>query len=858
MSDAPRSTSDSSVRASLAARVPPGGTRDGAEILDLFLRFVSDTGLTPYPEQEEALLELMLGRHVVLSTPTGSGKTLVAQGLHFKALCEGERSVYTAPIKALASEKFFALCDDFGADNVGMLTGDASINREAPILCCTTEVLANMALREGQGLDIAYVVLDEFHYYADRARGAAWQIPLVALPHTGFLMMSATLGNTASIEEKLRERSGREVAHVHSDERPVPLDFEYRETPLHETLADLVESGKAPIYVVNFTQRECGEQAQGLTSVKVCTREERDRIAEQLGDRRFDSAYGKEMQRFLRSGVAVHHAGLLPRYRLLVEQLAQQGLLKVIFGTDTLGVGVNIPIRTVVFTGLSKFDGEKVGHLSVREFKQIAGRAGRKGFDDRGSVVCQAPEHVIEKRRLEAKEGGGKKRKAAKKKPPRGFVPWNKDTFERLIERPPEMLESRFEVTHGMLINVLQRPGAAQSPDGGYRALIELVNATHETAHKKARERRHAAKLFRSLVRAGVVEVLTASEGPDSRVRVSQELQENFSLHDASSLYLVEAIDALDVDAPDYAVDVLTLTESILENPRAILAEQVRRAKGERIAELKAEGVPYEDRMRELEDVTWSKPNEDFILETFALFAEQHPWVNADDIRPKSIAREMFEGYHSFVEYARELGVARSEGLLLRYLSQTHNTLVKSVPLAARTDSLVDLIAFFRATIARVDSSLVDAWEALLEPESDKRRGDGPEELPPFDLAQHPKLVAARVRAEMHALVRALAQRNYDEAASSIQPDPDDPWDAARFEAELEPFYAEYEEIVFTPRERRGEFTTLKPTASRCWEVFQVIADPQGDNLWAARGEIDLRQDRDPEGALVRLRALGP
>src|SRR6202035_1866419 len=233
--------------------------------------------------------------------------------------------------------------------------------------------------------------MDEFHYYSDPERGVAWQVPLITLTRTRFLLMSATLGDVTAIADHLARETGVEVARVASAERPVPLDYEYRETPLHETVETLLAAAKAPIYIVNFTQRECAELAQSLTSMKIATREERDRIRDAVGDFRLDTPYGKEFRRFLSFGIGVHHAGLLPKYRLLVEQLSQQGLLKVIAGTDTLGVGVNIPIRTVLFTRLAKFDGKKIAMLSVRDFQQIAGRAGRKGFDGQGSVGAQGP-----------------------------------------------------------------------------------------------------------------------------------------------------------------------------------------------------------------------------------------------------------------------------------------------------------------------------------------------------------------------------------------------------------------------------------------------------------------------------------
>jgi superfamily II RNA helicase len=846
-------TSASAGHRPLSDRVPTGGTRDADQILGRFLEWVADLGLEPYPEQEEAILELLADRHVVLATPTGSGKSLVAVALHFKALCEGERSFYTAPIKALVSEKFFALCDEFGAENVGMLTGDASINRDAPIICCTTEILANMALREGAAADVPYAVLDEFHYYADRGRGAAWQIPLIALPNALLLMMSATLGNTDPIERRLHAYSGREVAHVYSDERPVPLDFEYRETPLHETLETLHERGLTPVYVVSFTQRECGEGAQGLTSANFCTRDEKRQIAEATESFRFDTAYGRDLRRFIGHGIGVHHAGLLPKYRLLVEQLAQRGLLRVIFGTDTLGVGVNIPIRTVLFTRLSKFDGEKVSILSARNFKQIAGRAGRKGFDERGSVVCQAPEHVVENKRLAAKAAeSGKRRPTRKKKAPAGFVPWNEDTFQRLVEQPPEMLESRFDVSHGMIVNVLQRE-EAQGAGDGYRALIALVNRCHESDASKARLRRRVAALFRSLRRAGVVEVVDASFGaPDVRVR--DDLQADFSLIGTLALYLVDAVSALDSDAEDHPLVVLSLVESIQEDPVPILRQQVWRKKGELMARLKAEGVDYEDRLRRLESVTYDRPEEAFLSETFRLFAEHHPWVGEHDVKPKSIAREMFEGYRGFRDYVKEYALARAEGLLLRYLSQVHNALARSLPPAARTERVFEVIAFFRTMLARVDSSLVEAWSDLFGADEEERETAAP---PRFDLARDARAFTARVRSEMLSLVAALSRGQLEEALGFLHQDPDDPWDAERLERALAPFVEEYGEIVFTPDARRAHHTLIRAAEARTWEVAQVLVDAAGDNLWAIHGEVDLRTERDPEHPLVRVHRIG-
>ncbi|MDP9122276.1 MAG: DUF3516 domain-containing protein, partial [Acidobacteriota bacterium] len=849
----------------LAASRPARTDAGPDEILDRFLAWVAAAGFELYPAQEEALLEIMAGRHVILNTPTGSGKSLVAVGLHFKALCEGRTSFYTSPIKALASEKFFALCDDFGAENVGMLTGDASINSHAPILCCTAEVLANMALRQGVRLDAPYVVMDEFHYYSDPERGAAWQIPLLALPHTRFLLMSATLGDVSAIAEHLEVRTGVEVARVSSGVRPVPLDFEYRETPLHGTVEALLADGKAPIYIVNFTQRECAELAQALTSSNIATREERDRIREAIGGYRLDTPYGKEFRRFLSFGIGVHHAGLLPKYRLLVEQLSQQSLLRVICGTDTLGVGVNIPIRTVLFSRLAKFDGKKVSMLSVRDFQQIAGRAGRKGFDTQGSVVAQAPEHIIEKRQQARRAESGKKVKKGASAAPKGEITWTEETFDKLINRSPETLKSRFHITHGMMLNLLQRDAQEDDPSRrNFDSVRELIRLCHEDEGTKGRLLSQAALFARSLYRAGVIRMTRDRSSRYLWVAIAEDLQWDFSLHQVLSLYLDETLELLDSQSEAYALDVLTLVEAILENPEIVLRKQIDKLKQDLVARLKADGIPYEERMERLEEVVHPQPLADFLYGSFNRFRGEHPWVGGREIRPKSIGREMVEGYLSFADYIKRYGLQRSEGVLLRYLSQLYRTLDQTVPEMAKTVPVLDALGFFRALLDRTDTSLLEEWESLLDPQLRRdpaQEHQAAEALWISDLLADPKVFAARVRAEVHLLVRALSVKDWEEAVLSVREDPEDPegpWTVERFKAALEPFFAEYGELIFTPEARRHHWTEVRPAGDRAWEVAHTLLDPQGDNLWALLGTIDLRDPNALDGSLLKLRRIGP
>jgi superfamily II RNA helicase len=831
----------------LAALLPgPGAGAD--EILAQFVSFVAASGIELYPAQEEALLELLAGKHVVLNTPTGSGKSLVAAALHFKGLAEGKRSFYTSPVKALVSEKFFDLCRLFGPERVGMLTGDATINREAPIICCTAEILANMALRDA-ATRADYVIMDEFHYYADRERGMAWQLPLLCLETTTFLLMSATLGDLRVITEGLAAFTHREVAVVRGRERPVPLEFEYRETPLHETIADLVTAGRAPIYLVNFTQRGAADEAQNLMSVDLSTKAEKEALRAALTGAAFDSPYGKEFQRFLRHGIGIHHAGLLPKYRLLVERLAQQGLLKVVSGTDTLGVGVNIPIRTVLFTQLCKYDGEKTDILGVRDLHQIAGRAGRKGFDDRGFVVAQAPAHTIENKRLAAKQAAGKK-VVPHKPPTRGYVHWDRGTFERLIGGTPEPLASRFEITHGVLLNCLQ----ARTPGGGYKRLVSIVGRSHGGPRDKRAERRRAAAAFRTLRHAQLIEVVPTERVRGRIVEVSADLQRDFSLNQTLSLYLLEALAVLDRESPTYALDVLSLVEAIVEDPDAVLRKQLDQVKTQRMAEMKAAGVEYEQRIAELETLEWPKPNRDFIYATFNDFSARHPWVGETNVHPKSIAREMYERFTSFDDYVRDLGLERSEGVLLRHLSQVFRVLEQTVPVAARTEPLLEVLAYFRSLLRDVDSSLLEEWEGLSDP---ARRVAQAVARPPVDPVAERRALMAAIRVELHKLVRALARRDYPAAARLVAPGVGETWTSERFVAAMAPFWAEHKALLTTPEARRTDRTRIDETGPRRFRAQQALVDAEGDEDWSLDCIVDLTAERTDGAPILDLQRIG-
>lgn len=840
------------------------------ELLGRFLEYVEGQRLALYPAQEAAILELFEEKNVILNTPTGSGKSLVASALHFKSIAQGKRSVYTCPIKALVNEKWMALCREFGPSNVGLSTGDASVNRGAPILCCTAEILANIALRSGSEADVQDVVMDEFHYYADRERGVAWQVPLLTLPQSRFLLMSATLGETTFFEEELTRLTGRTTITVSSTDRPVPLEFSYSEQPLATTVEGLVKDGRAPVYVVHFTQLEAAQSAQDFTSINVCTREEKNAIASALEGVKFTSPYGPEIRKWLKHGIGIHHAGLLPKYRVLVEQLAQQGLLKIICGTDTLGVGINVPIRTVLFTRLCKFDGQKTGILSARDFHQMSGRAGRKGFDDRGWVVAQAPEHTIENLKLEEKSSRDGKKFVKRKPPEHNFVNWDKQTFARLQTALPERLTSRFQVSHGMLLNVLSRKS------GGCEAMQKLIHDSHESPKAKKAHVKRSWQLFRSLVDRQIVE-FTPRTPEGGYLRVNVELQDDFSMDQTLSLYLLETLPLLDPEGPSYPLDLLTLVESIVEDPDFILRRQLDKVKTQAMAEMKAQGMEYQERMDELEKLEYPKPNREFIYSTFNAFADKHPWVGQENIRPKSIAREMFENFRSFSDYVRDYELQRAEGLLLRHLNGVYKVLAQTVPDAAKIDPVREMEVYLQTMLRQVDSSLLEEWEKMRNPSyaarvaAERMTIEGGEIKPPslsgegvqaLDVTRDTKTFTTAIRTRIFIFLRGLVIADYEGALGQLDQLEDadgQAWTLERLRNALDQYRQTHARLCLDPNARNIRHTYVTPSDDkRSWKVQQMLVDPEDHNDWVAEFEVDLGQSREAAAPVMKLRRLGP
>ena len=850
------------------------------EAFERFLGWCDERGIELWEHQEEALMNLAAGDHVILGTPTGSGKSLVALGMLFLGMAQGRRAYYTAPIKALVSEKFFDLVEVLGRDNVGMITGDTHINTQAPVICCTAEILANQALREGEDTDVGVVAMDEFHYFADPDRGWAWQVPLLTLPHTQFMLMSATLGDVTQIADALEERTGRIVDRVTDAPRPVPLAYEYVDTALEGTVELALRRDEAPLYIVHFSQDAALATAQSLANFGIATKEQREAVKEAAKGTRFTTAFGKILKRLISNGVGVHHAGMLPRYRLLVERLAQQGLLPVICGTDTLGVGINVPIHTVVLTALTKFDGYKMRRLRAREFHQIAGRAGRAGFDTEGMVIAEAPEYEIENAKLIAKAGDDPKklRKLKKKKPPEGFVTWNKQTFERLCEAVPETLKPRLRITNSMVLSMVERSGDARA------RVSELIEASLQTPEEKLKLEARASEIFATLIDTGVVVREEApgdvdapsdtdapsgagtSSGADAstdaapRVEYSLtvDLPEDFALDQPLSPFLLAALELLDPESETYTFDLISMVEATLEDPKQVLRAQERQARDAAMAAMKADGVEYEERLERLQDITYPKPLEDLLDAAFAQYCTKVPWAADYELSPKSVLRDMLESAADFKGYIQKLGIARSEGILLRYLAEAFRSLDRTVPLEKRNDQLNDIISWLGFVVRSVDSSLVDEWAAAGEDSA-------------FDAAPPSSAdVVVADRRGMTLLVRnalfrrvSLAARERADELGEL----DEAWGMGelRWRRALEAFFEAHEELLVDGDARSTAFFTidesdeLKPAAEggHVWHVHQIFHDSDGDHDFGIMADVDLDATQEESEAVFKNYRVG-
>lgn len=900
-----------------------GVLTDDDALYEAFSSWASSTGRPLYRHQDESLIEILSGNHVIAATPTGSGKSMIALAAHFVSMAHGGRSYYTAPLKALVSEKFFDLVSLFGADNVGMVTGDVSLNADAPIICCTAEILANQSLREGPTLDADMIVMDEFHFYADPQRGWAWQVPLLELTRPQFIAMSATLGDTTVFRKQWTDRTGRPTVEITDAQRPVPLEYDYVVDTLQDTVERLLSEGRHPIYIVHFSQKDAVDTASSLMDRKLVSPEVRSQIARELSSVSFTKGFGQTLRGLLSHGIGVHHAGMLPRYRRLVERLTQQGLLPVICGTDTLGVGINVPIRTVLLTSLVKFDGSKMRHLRSREFHQIAGRAGRAGFDTVGFVRVLAPEHEVEAARERARltaaqeaarderEAKRAKKKASKKRsgPKEGQITWSRSTFERLRDAAPEALQSHFEMTHSTVLNVLG--GAADAGRDPAEHLVHLALHNDDQPLPANPHIRHLADIYTSLLQAGVVEHLSSARAQElgvSRLQLVADLPDDFALNQPLSPFALAAFELLDPDSPTFALDVISIVEAVLEDPRPLLYAQENQAKAAAVASMKAQGMEYDERMAALEEISWPKPLEELLSPAFSVYARSNPWVGDLELSPKSVIREMIENAMTFTELISRYDVGRSEGVILRYLSDAYRMMRQVIPEEIMTDELESMISWLADLIRSVDSSLLDEWEAMMNGEElteaegvsstvGLERAFGADESGVIAFTANRHAFRNAVRRALFNFVELMSRDDVDglERTSAQAADSDGlfaeaaPWTGDDWDHALERYWAEHdwidinqgarsqalcaleeqisgEDILalmpFSARDnanQRSRFEALaravdEAPAGSVWLATQTITDPEGNMDWRIAALVDLAaSDKEKRAVLTVL-----
>lgn len=843
---------------------------DPEDALMRYSSWVQSQGITLWPHQEEALLDLASNEHVILGTPTGSGKSLVAVGMCYFACTQNKTIYYTAPIKALVSEKFFYLVKLFGKDLVGMITGDCVINSEAPIICCTAEILAQDALRWETDSDIKLVCMDEFHYFGDKDRGWAWQVPLLVLKDTQFLLMSATLGDTTALAQKLKSLTQRDVSTITNAPRPVPLSYSYSTLSLEASVELIMQQRGVPVYIVCFAQSEAQKSAAALASFGISNKEEREEIKKELAGFNFSTAYGKELKRLLLCGVGVHHAGMLPRYRLLVERLAQKGLLPVICGTDTLGVGINVPIHTVVLRALAKYDGRRMRILNSREFHQITGRAGRSGFDTEGVVVSLATPYEIERLRARAKAANDPKKLKRIKvpKPPEGYVGWSEHTFQKLIESEPEALTPRLKITHAMVLAEVMHGGAA------YARLHALIKNSFQTAEEQEKLIHACQEIFATLMDAGVIvrgEATGAAAQPgddtagdqpaagttsdtaattagdtnattaadtweNASYALAKDIPSDFALDQMLAPFVIAACELIDRESPNYALDIVSLVEASLENPPQIMKALVKEAKNKALAEMKMEGIDYEERMERLENVSYEKPLKELIDAAYTRYCAEVPWAKDFQLYPKSIVRAMLESANDFKGYVQKISISRSEGTLLRYLSDAWRVLAKTIPQEFINDDLERIISWLHMLIRTTDSSLLDEWEM------DSLTAKTPQtpRVGPAQIVEDPHGLEIMIHNALFKRV-LLASKNDSAALGKL----DEPFGfyERKWRSVLDEFFEAHEALYINQDARSKRYfsvDTREEKTQHLWHAHISFLDAEGDIDFGISADVDL------------------
>jgi hypothetical protein len=702
--------------------------------LAFYDKFLLSRGLEPYPVQEQAVTAIFAGKSVLVTVPTGTGKTLMAKAALFRAVGRGERAIYTTPLRALTEEKYRELCADFGDENVGFATGDYKVNREAPIQVEVAEILWNRIVADKHVAPAEIVVMDEGHYFNDPERGYVWEQSIIGLdPRVQLVILSATVGHADRFCQWVEVTRRVPMALVESRERKVPLVHEYREEMLIDTVRDLAHGGDVPAIVFVFGREQCFEVARLLKSCRrFTTDEEKAKIDAMCDEALLPSGEAKELRPLLTHGIGVHHAGILPRYKQLVEQLALERLIKFVVSTETIAAGINLPARTVVFPSLRKFIKQQPRMITAAEYHQMAGRAGRPQFDDRGLAITLAPEQVVSDLKKELKDAAkrpaydeakvkktvyGRARADAQRK---NDLIWTPETHAELVRGEPAELRSKTKISAEQVLAIgLPDLTAAKIPQSeaelrmaeAERSLppsmrLDIVTVI-ENLLLTERERKELLKVLAQLVdnmkALGVLD--------EHGKQVSGEMIRQLQGMDGLFIYYVLFNHQLDYE------ELRQLVEYLIDHD--IIQRQLDR-KGE---DEKREWMRNKLRELRLENphVTWDDVEAQYEAEHPRQFTKielihgefaakvPHPELHGGK-KAKNTWAQLEDGGLGFLEFVEKHGLEHEEGNLFSYLVRVMNFATK-LGEASQLPEFSDMAERVRKLLARIDLRLVeDRW----------------------------------------------------------------------------------------------------------------------------------------------------
>ncbi len=702
--------------------------------LAFYEKFLWGRGIEPYPVQEQAIRHIVAGTSVLVTVPTGTGKTLMAKAALQAAVMRGERAIYTTPLRALTEEKYRELCADFGDENVGFATGDYKVNREAPIQVEVAEILWNRVVGDKSVCPAEVVVMDEGHYFNDPERGYVWEQSIIGLdPRSQLVILSATVGRPDRFCQwaSLTRRVPMEL--VESRERKVPLVHDFREEPLIDTVRELAHKGDVPAIVFVFGREQCFEVARLLKSCRRFTTDEEKAKVEALCDEALlPGGVANELRPLFSHGIGIHHAGILPRYKQLVEQLALERLIKFVVSTETIAAGINLPARTVVFPSLRKFIKNEPRMVTAAEYHQMAGRAGRPQFDDRGLAITLAPEEIVSELKKELRDAAkrpaydeGKVRKSVYNKARseaqrKGDIIWTPESHAELVRGEPAELRSKTKITTEQVLAIgLPDLATTALPGAGFVApkKTELAERMAEAEASlppsmrldivtmidnlllEDRERRGLHKTLAQLVdNLRAIEVIDQHGTQVAGMMIRQ-------LQGMDGLFIWYALYNHDLDY----VELRQLVEFLVDHD--IIQRQLDRKEEDK----KREWVKARLRELRLENpqLTWDDVVAEWerehprpltkVEEVFQAFsaAVPHPELHGGK-KPKNVWATMEDSGMSFLEFVAAEGLQHEEGNLFSYLVRVMN-FANKLGEASHLDQLCDLSDRVRALLARID-----------------------------------------------------------------------------------------------------------------------------------------------------------